>query len=154
MRLNKLESLRGFAAFYVVLHHSLPHFYILGGINIGNIVRFGQEAVILFFLLSGFVINYSFQFAKDKTFKIYFIKRFSRIFIPLLIIMALGYAIESFRAGFLVNPEIKSLILNLLMLQDISSLKPNVIVDPYTQKTGSGLSFCVMLNKPVYLAYG
>ena len=45
--------------------------------------------------------------------------------------MALGYAIESFRAGFLVNPEIKSLILNLLMLQDISSLKPNVIVDPY-----------------------
>ena len=111
MRLEKLEALRGFSAFYVVLHHSLPHNFILGGVNIGNLFRFGQEAVILFFLLSGFVINYSFQTTKDKTFRTYFFKRFSRIYIPLIIIMALGYMIESFKNGSLSNPELKALFL-------------------------------------------
>lgn len=131
MRLKKLEALRGFAAFYVVLHHSLPHSYVMFGINLGNFVRFGQEAVMLFFLLSGFVINYSFRKSKEKTFKLYFLKRFSRIYIPLIIIMAVGYIIESVRIGGFANPEVQSLLLNLFMLQDISSLKPNVIVNPY-----------------------
>ena len=131
MRLKKLEALRGFAAFYVVLHHSLPHSFLFYGVNIGNFVRFGQEAVILFFLLSGFVINYSFRKSKEKSFKVYFLKRFSRIYIPLVAIMILGYVIESVRIGGFADPKIRELFLNLLMVQDISSLKPNVIVDPY-----------------------
>ena len=45
--------------------------------------------------------------------------------------MALGYMIESFKNGSLSNPELKALFLNLLMLQDIGFLKPNVIVEPY-----------------------
>lgn len=39
--------------------------------------------------------------------------------------------IESMRTGGLADPELKHLGLNLLMLQDIGSLKPNTIVEPY-----------------------
>ena len=131
MKLHRLEALRGFAAFYVVLHHSLPHTINFLNFDIGYFFRFGQEAVILFFLISGFVINYSYQINADKSFKTYFIKRGARIYIPLIFVMMLGYFIDSWRAGSFVDPQIKNLLLNLLMFQDVGSLKPNVIVEPY-----------------------
>lgn len=131
MKLEKLEALRGFAAIYVVFHHVVPHDGMIAGFSIGFLFKFGQEAVILFFLLSGFVINYSFKQGRDKTFRSYFLKRSSRIYIPFVIVMLLGWVIESFRVNGIVNFNVKEFFLNLLMLQDISSLKPNVIVDPY-----------------------
>jgi peptidoglycan/LPS O-acetylase OafA/YrhL len=136
MKLYKLEAIRGFAAFYVILHHTLPHSYKLFGINIGSLLSFGQEPVILFFLLSGFVINYSYQQGKDKTFKTYFSKRFLRIYIPLLFIFLLGYTVKSLQNNGLVDIRISELIGNIFMLQDIGYLKPdiikpNVIVEPY-----------------------
>ena len=131
-KLEKLDALRGLAAVYVVIHHSVANSsFIVFGLNIANVFRFGEEAVILFFLLSGFVINFTFVNSRDKTFKTYFFKRATRIYIPLLIVMALGFAIECYDAGELANAHPGQLLLNLLMLQDISSLKPNVVVDPY-----------------------
>ena len=131
MKLHRLEALRGFAAFYVVLHHSLPHTINFLSFDVGYLFRFGQEAVILFFLISGFVINYSYQINADKSLKTYLIKRGTRIYIPLMFVMMLGYFIDSWHAGILVDPQIKNLVLNLLMFQDVGSLKPNVIVEPY-----------------------
>jgi peptidoglycan/LPS O-acetylase OafA/YrhL len=131
MKLEKLESLRGLVAIYVVLHHAFGHGVIVLGVNIGNLFRFGQEAVILFFLLSGFVINFSFKRSNDQTFRTFFLKRASRIYIPLIIVMFLGWSIECLVANEVANLNVRELLLNLLMLQDISSLKPNVIVDPY-----------------------
>ena len=130
-KLEKLDALRGMAALYVVIHHSVSGSIVLFGMNIAQVFRFGEEAVILFFLLSGFVINFSFVNSKDKTFKTYFHKRATRIYIPLLIVMALGFVVECYGAGEVVDPQSRQLLLNLLMLQDISSLKPNVVVDPY-----------------------
>ena len=130
-KLEKLDALRGLAALYVVIHHSVSSSVMLFGLNIAFLFRFGEEAVILFFLLSGFVINYSFVKGKDKTFRTYFFKRATRIYIPLLIVMALGYAMECYGAGEIVNAHPRELLLNLMMLQDISDLKPNVVVDPY-----------------------
>lgn len=49
MKLYKLEAVRGAAAFYLVLHHTLPHEIWLWGVNVGNLLRFGQESVITFF---------------------------------------------------------------------------------------------------------
>ena len=131
LKLEKLDALRGMAAIYVVIHHSISGSIMLFGVNIAQVFRFGEEAVILFFLLSGFVVNFSFANSKDKTFKTYFFKRATRIYIPLLIIMALGFMMECYGAGEIVNLQPRELFLNLLMLQDISSLKPNVVVDPY-----------------------
>jgi len=130
-KLEKIEALRGLAALYVVIHHSVANSILLFGLNVAYIFRFGEEAVILFFLLSGFVINHSFVKGKDKTFRTYFFKRATRIYIPLLIVMALGYLMECYGAGEIVNAHPRELLLNLLMLQDISDLKPNVLVDPY-----------------------
>ncbi|MFT6406591.1 MAG: peptidoglycan/LPS O-acetylase OafA/YrhL, partial [Arenicella sp.] len=130
MKLSKLESLRGFAAIYVVLHHALPREIDVFGVNLGLLFRFGQEAVILFFLLSGFVINYSFQKGSNRSFSNYFYKRAMRIYIPLILVMLLGWLIASSRVDGWANPQLIQLLLNLLMLQDIG-FKPNVIVAPY-----------------------
>ena len=66
MKLQRLEAVRGVAALYVVIAHSItPTPFILS---------FGQEAVIVFFLLSGFVIEYSSAKTLDRGFKYYFQK--------------------------------------------------------------------------------
>jgi peptidoglycan/LPS O-acetylase OafA/YrhL len=129
-KLYKLEALRGFCAIYVLMHHTIGTLNF-AGINVGMAFRFGQEAVIIFFVLSGFVINISFSNDPDKTFSRFFIKRFLRIYIPLLIVLTLSYALASLMRREFVSPQLHDLILNLLMLQDLGQLKPNVIVEPY-----------------------
>jgi peptidoglycan/LPS O-acetylase OafA/YrhL len=64
----------------------LPQKIIVLGINVGFLFRFGSEAVIVFFILSGFVIKYSWEKSADKSFKNYFFRRFTRIYIPLFFI--------------------------------------------------------------------
>lgn len=136
MKLYKLEALRGFAAFYVLLHHTIPAKSVnFLGHNFGFIFRFGQEAVILFFLLSGFVINYSYKRSSDKTFKTYFFKRFLRIYIPLVIVFFASYLLAAYSAKSWIDPQLKTLILNILMLQDWEAVKPNVIASAYMENT-------------------
>jgi peptidoglycan/LPS O-acetylase OafA/YrhL len=125
-KLEKLEALRGLAAFYVLLHK-----YYLGGVNIYNIFRFGQEAVILFFLLSGFVIKYSIEVSGNKSFQRYFFRRFLRLYIPLILVLVIGYLVVSHKNGFLVSVDFPNLIGNLFMLQDWAKVKPHVFFDPY-----------------------
>jgi len=130
-RLDKLEALRGFAALYVVFFHTLPQKIYLAGINVGAIFRFGPEAVIVFFVLSGFVIKYTYERSADKSFKFYFIRRFIRLYIPLFFIFLLGYLIKCYAEGSLADPEWKTLLGNIFMLQDVISQKPNVISAAY-----------------------
>jgi len=130
-RLEKLEALRGFAALYVVFFHVLPQKIYLLGINVGAIFRFGPEAVIVFFVLSGFVIKYTFERSADKSFRYYFIRRFIRLYIPLFFIFLLGYGIKCYSEGVLANPDWKTLLGNIFMLQDVISQKPNVISAAY-----------------------
>jgi peptidoglycan/LPS O-acetylase OafA/YrhL len=130
-RLEKLEALRGFAALYVVLFHTLPQKIFLWGVNVGTIFRFGPEAVIVFFVLSGFVIKYTFEKSADKSFRYYFIRRFIRLYIPLFFIFVLGYLIKCYGEGTLANPDWKTLLGNIFMLQDVISQKPNVLSAAY-----------------------
>jgi len=129
-KLLRLEAMRGFAAFYVVLHHTIDFKYVVLGADLGQLFRFGQEAVILFFLISGFVINYSFQHSTDRSFSSYFLKRSIRIYVPLLVVFAVGYLTESYNAGHWIAADIQKFVLNILMLQDWDFAKPNVIVAP------------------------
>ena len=130
-RLEKLEALRGFAALYVVLHHVIPLKIYLFGINVGFLFHFGPEAVIVFFILSGFVIKYTYERSIDKSFRYFFIRRFIRFYIPLFFIYILGYSIKCYNEGAFSDPEWLSLIGNLFMLQDLYSMKPNVILSGY-----------------------
>ena len=137
-RLYKLEALRGFAAVYVVAHHSLPGHFLRFGIDWSYLIRFGQEAVILFFLISGFVIHYSHQRAADHSFRSYFLKRFTRIYIPLLFVFPMTYGFISLQSGALVDPDWSTLIGNVLMLQNLPNWGQDVIVKPY------------MVNQPLW----
>ena len=149
-RLEKLEALRGFAALYVVLFHVLPQQILLFGVNIGLLFRFGPEAVIVFFVLSGFVIKYTFERSADKSFKYYFIRRFIRLYIPLFFIYVLGYLLKCYNAGELAKPEWGSLLGNLFMLQDVISQKPNVISAAYM---GNGVLWSLSYEWWFYMLY-
>ena len=132
-KLLRLEALRGFAAVYVVFHHTLPREILLGSVDIGLLFRFGQEAVILFFLLSGFVIHYSFGRGADKSFGTYFWKRALRIYVPLLVALPMSWLFASWSTGGFIDPNPGRLMGNLAMLQDWAWAKPNVLVNIYMQ---------------------
>lgn len=149
-RLEKLEALRGFAALYVVFFHTLPQKIYLAGINVGAIFRFGPEAVIVFFVLSGFVIKYTFERSADKSFRYYFIRRFIRLYIPLFFIFLLGYGIKCYHEGLLADPEWKTLLGNIFMLQDVISQKPNVIAPAYM---GNGVLWSLSYEWWFYMLY-
>ena len=112
MKLWRLEAIRGFSALYVVIHHTINNLSLFG-INIGLLFRFGQEAVILFFLISGFVIGYSYHSGSDKSFKNYFSKRFFRIYIPLFFVFTLGYVVTCIGKGEIINPRLDILVKNI-----------------------------------------
>jgi peptidoglycan/LPS O-acetylase OafA/YrhL len=159
-KLQKLEAIRGFCALYVMFFHLLPQKIFLLGINVGILFRFGSEAVIIFFILSGFVIKYSWEKSIDKSFKNFFFRRFIRIYIPLLFIFLLAYFIKSFTEGRLANPEWRTLLGNIFMLQDVISQKPNVISSVYMGNGEATLSFPLVLMslqyyplKPFYLPF-
>jgi peptidoglycan/LPS O-acetylase OafA/YrhL len=61
--------------------------------------RFGQEAVMLFFLLSGFVIYYSFSLGKDKSFQGYFQRRWLRIYPIFIFALLIGRCLSGAKMG-------------------------------------------------------
>ncbi len=123
-----LDVARAAAASYVVLHHiALTRGW---GHGAGLLLRFGQEAVIVFFLLSGFVI---FANEHERAFQPegYLIRRIRRIYPPMLAAMALSVAIAADNGTLLREFSGAELVGNLLNLQDVSSLKPGVWFDAF-----------------------
>lgn len=87
---NKLESLRGFAAFAVVLYHS-PFYQTRWQ---SNFVSGSYLFVDFFFILSGFVMTAAYQkkIADGFRFKDYFILRLARIY-PLHLVLLLCWGV-------------------------------------------------------------
>jgi len=136
-KLNILEAVRGGAALYVFIGHFIIGSFIDKTQAFIFFFKFGQEAVILFFLMSGFVIELSYK-KKPISFLTYFKKRFFRIY-PLFLIsisLVFGYKILS---GLPI--EIKTLFGNLFMLQDMDSLKPGTIIGTYGNSALWSLSY-------------
>lgn len=94
MRYKSLDGLRGIASVIVLIHHCLiivpfflkVHFHELSNnennllLQVSHIFWAGHEAVLLFFILSGFVLYNTVQ--NLKSYKEYFLNRFSRIYVP------------------------------------------------------------------------
>jgi len=125
MKLRQLDAVRGAAAFYVFFHHARPLSLPL----VSNIQFFGQEAVAIFFLMSGFVIQYSVASWDVINFRRYFMHRFRRIYPMLLISLFLAWIANRLAGGHVSGHW--SLLASLLMYHDISSLKPGVMFDPW-----------------------
>ena len=118
-QLQKLEALRGFAAFYVLVHHVSSSYLGLKTSIVGLPFRFGQEAVLVFFLLSGFVIHYSFQLSSHHCFADYLIKRTRRIYPIFILALFLSLLVALFNSVHLIGGEVlTSFFGNILMLQD------------------------------------
>lgn len=137
-KLKILEAVRGGAALYVFLVHFMFMYFIDRKNPVSILLSFGQEAVILFFLMSGFVIQFS--YAKNKiSFKSYFKKRFFRIY-PLFLLAILLVLINNIISDLAI--DFKTLIGNLLMLQDAAFfLKPGIIIDTYGNSALWSLSY-------------
>lgn len=136
LRLSRtLDAARAVAACYVLLHHTVNAWMAPRDPIVP--MRFGQEAVLVFFLLSGFVI---FANERDRALQPrgYYLRRARKIYPPLLLAIALSTAVALAQGAFdvLFNP--RQLLVTLLGLQDITRLKPGVIADPY------------MLNDPLW----
>lgn len=108
-RIEILDSVRGIAALQVVIHHSMlivPVFWasVHGSWNeaagvsqvfIYSPLHFfwvGHEPVILFFVLSGFVLTIPYTRTSLPDYKSFFVKRFFRIYMPYVTALLLGAA--------------------------------------------------------------
>lgn len=105
-RIESLDSLRGLASLAVVIHHTLlvlPLFFLANDHNkIDNIlvnvlsntplhmIWGGHEAVMLFFILSGFVLALPFLGNRSSPYPQYVIKRICRIYIPYIVSMGIS----------------------------------------------------------------
>lgn len=102
-RLRELDSLRGLAALSVVIHHFLLIFPVIAEdtskqTNILNILKYsplhilfaGHEAVILFFILSGFVLSLPTFINKRSGYLEFIVKRICRIYIPYAVIISVA----------------------------------------------------------------
>lgn len=128
-KLERLEQLRGAASFYVFVHHYVRH-NLPEAPGVAGFFVFGQVAVLLFFLLSGFVIHVSALRRGSLTARDYFVRRFRRIYPVFALALALSYVAASVQAGSWVPPNLRELGLNLLQLQGLDR-SPGQWVDCY-----------------------
>lgn len=122
-----LDLTRALAAIYVVLYHvGVERGWTSGP---GVFLRFGQEAVMVFFLLSGFVI---FANEKDRATEGfgYFYRRLRRIYPPLVFAILVSVIVALIDGNLIERFDLAQLVGTLLAVQDIAALKPGVIVDP------------------------
>jgi peptidoglycan/LPS O-acetylase OafA/YrhL len=128
--LRALDGLRGLAALYVLLHHTSSNELGLQRTIIGQPFRFGLEAVLIFFFLSGFLISYSQESRGSISWKRYAFSRVRRIYPIFVIALGLAYLVNSFKSGGFHVPDLVNLIGNLAMLQDVNN-KPGVWFVPF-----------------------
>jgi peptidoglycan/LPS O-acetylase OafA/YrhL len=157
-----LESLRGLAAIYVMIHHArwllwegftngyLQHkeqFSFLQKMLVYfmSVFSFGHEMVLFFFILSGFVIHLKFSknlVEGDSSFNLkdYFFRRFKRIYPPLVLAIVLTFSLDSFgkKLGFSIysNESIFPIVQDNFTVRDFL-LNFFLIMDSYTGGWGS-----------------
>jgi peptidoglycan/LPS O-acetylase OafA/YrhL len=147
-RFEELDALRGLAAISVVLLHFLltaslvlPISDLFSKLN-HTPIRFiwsGSEAVILFFILSGFVLSLPYYNNKVPKYIAYVVKRICRIYIPYLvsvsfaiILMSILYDKNALTIGgwFDISEkpiQIGLLISHVLLLGEFDSHKLNIV---------------------------
>ena len=91
----ELDSLRGIAALIVVLDH-FARLWDTSGIGfIGEMLQgTASGAVVIFFILSGFVLTLPYTRRRERPFRVFVLRRIARIYLPYL--AALGFALLGF----------------------------------------------------------
>ncbi|ESQ83266.1 hypothetical protein AEAC466_13520 [Asticcacaulis sp. AC466] len=100
-RFSGLDSIRGIAALTVVA----CHICLIGGINSDISHQMARLSVLLFFVLSGFVLTLSYTEGKSQDYPAFILKRFCRIYLPFAI--AITIAAIPFNAVSDAHPNLK-----------------------------------------------
>lgn len=143
----ELDSLRGLAALSVVLSHFflvIPGFFFTSNFNNTPLHIFwaGHEAVILFFLLSGFVLALPYTVDKNPIYKSYLVKRICRIYIPYILAVFIGiicivlfprYGIEDLTDWFnrittSTAIDVQAILNHIIFLGDYNSTTINFVI--------------------------
>jgi peptidoglycan/LPS O-acetylase OafA/YrhL len=97
-RFRELDSIRGIAALIVVFHHfrTMWFFQEVLPLNLRSVLLYplsaGRESVILFFLLSGFVLSIPYLRGNSQPYPLFLLRRILRIYCPYLFGLALAVA--------------------------------------------------------------
>ncbi|MFC5449708.1 acyltransferase family protein [Paenibacillus aestuarii] len=100
-RYKELDSLRGFASIFVVLHHfilAVPLLIFVQRYQFSPIHLFwaGHESVIFFFILSGFVLSLPFFTSNKISYCKFLLKRFLRIYPPYIFAVGLALVLKHY----------------------------------------------------------
>jgi peptidoglycan/LPS O-acetylase OafA/YrhL len=134
IQIDALDGIRGLAIIFVLLSHFNNYdFRLIPGFSFSGI---GKAGVYLFFVLSSFLLTYSFlikpanALKKVQTYKIYFIRRFFRIFplFTLILIMSL-FLSQVLHTNFSSYQITLSNFLNHLLLQQGNSVLWSIPVE-------------------------
>lgn len=136
-RLASLEAVRGFAAIYVVIGHVCNVYFHNPAWAFP--FRFGAEAVVMFFLLSGFVVRLSTSDGDNLTG--FLLKRFKRIYPLFCLSLLFSYVLACAAAQTWVSPRWWDLLGNLLMLQNFGYARPGVWFAQYYNETLWSLAY-------------
>lgn len=115
--LKALTAIRFFAAVYVVVFHGKAETFALFAHVplLNNFINSGFTGVILFFVLSGFILSYNYEVVRSK--RSFWISRFARIY-PIYFLALLFSLILSFAALMADPPRLLvGLALSLLVVQ-------------------------------------
>jgi len=123
-RIHAMDSLRGLASFQVLIHHALGMSIFLFSVLKNpqpiassfwtNLFTFspihifwaGHEAVIFFFVMSGFVLSIPYYKNKGGSYLSFFVKRVFRIYVPYLIAIVIGLTLNSIFLGHGTMPSL------------------------------------------------
>lgn len=97
-RIPALDALRGLAALTVVFHHLALVPPGTPSLALTTWVITGYAAVLLFFVLSGFVLYLSLE-QRPQPYPEFIIKRIARIYLPYAAVLLLAYALLELNAG-------------------------------------------------------
>ena len=106
VRYTELDSLRGVAALTVIFYHFRLMWFGYGPwhnawLTVFSPVSAGHEAVMLFFLLSGFVLSVPYLRGKGQPYRVYLLRRVLRIYGPYFFALWLAVAGAAIWHGFL-----------------------------------------------------
>jgi len=130
-RVGVLDELRGFAALYVACAHVVLHNLNLATVWSRLPWLFGQEMVMMFFLISGAAIRLSAQHRPVAGSWVFLQRRFLRLFPMIVLGLAAGYAAAAIEAADWRPVRPAELLGNLLFLQDFAPVKPGTICSTY-----------------------
>lgn len=127
-----IEAIRGFAAIYVMLGHTVQLYRVYEYFPklefvIKTMFGYGHEAVILFFMVSGFSIHYSSSLSdynNIKEVKQYFYKRLKRIYPLFFICLVFSLVV------LLLTNEISTVKRNVLSFFFLTDLSEGAFLNP------------------------